>query len=140
MSVPYPRPMSVSFIRLPEARTSSIAAAARGRAARSFRAGELIANESEPQTIADGARTLSLGKRNWEILRTGLQDILEVSEDGIKAGVRMLFELANLKVEPTGALALAALMEDPARFNAQTSVCCIVSGGNVDPDVYRLLI
>ena len=109
-------------------------------AARSFRAGELIANKIEPQTIADGARTLSLGKRNWEILRTGLQDILEVSEDGIKAGVRMLFELANLKVEPTGALALAALMEDPARFNAQSSVCCIVSGGNVDPELYRQLI
>jgi len=106
----------------------------------SFHKGELIANQTEPQTIADGARTISLGKRNWEILRAGLKDIIEVSEDAIKEAVRVLFELANLKVEPTGALAVAALLQDPARFHTHTSVCCIISGGNVDPEVYRSLI
>ena len=42
---------------------------------------------------------------------------------------------ANLKVESTAALALGALFAQPERF-AGKKVCCIVSGGNVDPEVY----
>lgn len=107
-------------------------------AARSFRAGALVSNEFEPQTLADGARTLSLGKLNWEILREGLAGIIEVGEDGIREAVGLLFRLANLKAEPTGALSTGALLTSD-RFSGQT-VCCIVSGGNVDPEIYRSLI
>ena len=49
-------------------------------AARSLRSGKLIRNEQEPETIADGARTVSLGKLNWEILQHGLTDIIEVPD------------------------------------------------------------
>lgn len=108
-------------------------------AARSLRDGKLIANEAEPQTIADGARTLSLGRHNWEILRTGLESIVETPEEQIVDAVRTLFAAVNLKAEPTGALALAALLYEPARF-AGRRVCCVVSGGNVDPAVYAGLI
>src|SRR5579862_3190776 len=66
-------------------------------AARSLKAGKIISNETEPDTIADGARTVSLGQHNWEILREGLEDIVEVSEENIAEGVRLLFGLANLK-------------------------------------------
>ena len=105
-------------------------------AARSFRAGYIIANEQEPQTIADGARTLSIGQRNWEILRNGLADVIEVPEDYIRNAVRMLFSFANLKVEPTGALSLGAISVRPQMFR-DSSVCCVISGGNVDAEVYR---
>jgi threonine dehydratase len=108
-------------------------------AARSLRAGVLIANDQEPQTIADGARTVSLGRHNWAILQDGLAGIVEVPERTIGAAVRLLFGLANVKAEPTGALAIGALMSEPAKFCDRT-VCCIVSGGNVDPDVYSALI
>jgi threonine dehydratase len=108
-------------------------------AARSLREGRIVANEHEPQTIADGARTVSLGKHNWPILRDGLARIVEVPEEKIARGVRLLFELANLKAEPTGALSIGALLTDPARF-AGKSVCCVISGGNVDPGVYRELL
>ncbi|HEX5412149.1 MAG TPA: threonine/serine dehydratase [Terriglobia bacterium] len=108
-------------------------------AAQSLKAGRIISNESEPQTIADGARTISLGDRNWEILRTGLQRIVEVPEEKIVEGLRLLFSLANLKAEPTGALALGAILTEPETFADQT-VCCIVSGGNVDPQVYSRLL
>jgi threonine dehydratase len=103
-------------------------------AARSLRAGQLVRNEREPLTIADGARTISLGDLNWEILRQGLADILEVPEVEILQALRAYFAL-NLKVEPTGALALGAVLSQPERF-AGKRVCCIVSGGNVDPLVY----
>lgn len=103
-------------------------------AARSFHAGRLIVNEQEMLTVADGARTLSLGNLNWEILRQGVADILEVPDPVTLAALRTYFAL-NLKVEPTGALALGAVLAHPERF-AGKRVCCIVSGGNVDPLVY----
>lgn len=108
-------------------------------AARSLRAGTIVRNEREPATIADGARTVSLGQHNWQVLSRGLREIVEVPEEAIREAVRLLFGLANLKVEPTGALAVAALLAAPERFAGQ-SVCCVVSGGNVDPAVYREIL
>lgn len=105
-------------------------------AARSLKAGHIVANETEPQTIADGVRTLSLGKHNWAILREGLAGIIEVSEEQIKTAVRLLFSLANLKAEPTGALSIAALLARPQLFSNR-AVCCVISGGNVDSDLFR---
>ncbi len=104
-------------------------------AARSLRAGRLLANEHEPSTVADGARTLSLGRLNWEILQQGLSEIIEVPDAKTLDALRRYFNYANLKVEPTGALALGALLTQPETFRGKR-VCCIVSGGNVDPAVY----
>jgi threonine dehydratase len=108
-------------------------------AARSLRAGHLVVNEAEPQTIADGARTVSVGRHNWKILREGLSAIVEVSEEQIKEAVRLLFGLANLKSEPTGALSIGALLADAERFRGR-GVCCVISGANVDPAVYRAIL
>ena len=104
-------------------------------AARSLQSGHLQTNVHEPATVADGARTLSLGNLNWEILQHGINDIIEVPESRTLDALRRYFRYANLKVEPTGALALGAILTQPARF-AGKRVCCIVSGGNVDPSVY----
>ncbi len=108
-------------------------------AARSLKAGHITKNDHEPQTLADGARTLSLGERNWEILQRGLQQIVEVPEEKIQEAVRLLFNSANLKVEPTGALSVAAVLTQPEIFKNRR-VCCVVSGGNVDPSMYAKLI
>jgi threonine dehydratase len=111
-------------------------------AARSFRSGHLESNDvPEPATICDGARTPSLGKRNWEILRPGrgLKGIVEVDDAIVTRAVRMLFETANLKVEPTGALAVAALLTAADKF-AGKRVACVISGGNVDADLYSNLV
>jgi threonine dehydratase len=108
-------------------------------AARSLKAGELLANETEPMTIADGARTVSLGKLNWPIIKDGASEIIEVSDENICAALRMYFGMANLKCEPTGALSLGALLENPAPFRDK-KVCVVVSGGNVDADVYKKIL
>jgi threonine dehydratase len=104
-------------------------------AARSLHSERLIRNEQEPSTVADGARTLSLGQLNWEILRQGVADIIEVADALTLEALRSYFLYVNLKVEPTGALALGALLAHPERFHGKR-VCCVVSGGNVDPAVY----
>jgi threonine dehydratase len=108
-------------------------------AAQSFREGRLVANPQEPQTIADGVRTLSLGRHNWPILHQGLAGVIEVAESQIKEAVRLLYHLANLKSEPTGALSLAGLLAQIHAFKSKR-VCCVISGGNVDPKVFSALI
>lgn len=106
---------------------------------RSLDAGQVISNDGEPQTLADGARTVSLGQRNWSILQSGIREILEVSEETIEDSVRMLFRLANLKAEPTGALALGALISNKEKFSGQR-VICVVSGGNVDTELFCRIV
>lgn len=108
-------------------------------AARSLREGRIIKNETEPQTIADGTRTVSIGEHNWKILREGIAGIIEVPEEKIAEATRLLFSLANLKAEPTGALSVGAVLTKPDYFRDQ-SVCCVISGGNVDPEVYRRIL
>ena len=66
-------------------------------AARSLQSGEIVRNEHEPQTIADGARTISLGKHNWEIIKTGVSEIVEVSEEKIIEAVKLYFRSGKLK-------------------------------------------
>ena len=108
-------------------------------AARSLHSGQLVRNEREPATVADGARTISLGNLNWEILQHGVADIIEVPDELTLKATQHCFRYVNLKVEPTGALAIGALFAEPTRF-ANKRVCCIVSGGNVDPGVYANII
>ena len=110
-------------------------------AARSLKEGRLVANETEPLTIADGVRTLSLGERNWKILKDGLNGVLTVEEKEIEEAVRLYYELANLKVEPSGALSLAALKKYKAtELLSDKKPLVIVSGGNVDASIYAELI
>jgi len=106
---------------------------------RSLAAGRVVAHEQEPQTIADGVRTRSVGAHDWAVLQSGLAGAIEVAEDHITEAVRLCYQLANLKAEPTGAVSVAALLADPARFRGQR-VCCVVSGGNVDPSVFCRIV
>jgi threonine dehydratase len=108
-------------------------------AARSLKAGEIIRNESEPITIADGARTISVGNLNWPIIKENVSEIVEVSEEKIAEAVRLYFGLANLKCEPTGALSLGAILEQKEKF-AGKKICLVVSGGNVDASVYTSIL
>jgi threonine dehydratase len=53
--------------------------------------------------------------------------------------MRLLFSLANVKADPTGSLAVGALLTKPDFFRNHR-VCCIISGGNVDPEIYRRIL
>ena len=108
-------------------------------AARSLREGRIVRNDTEPQTLADGVRTVSVGEHNWAILRDGLARIIEVEESLIPEAMRLLFNLANLKAEPTGALSIAGLLAEAETFKGK-SVCCVVSGGNVDPALFAKIL
>ncbi len=105
----------------------------------SLQAGKIIKNEHEPMTLADGARTVSVGKHNWEIIKDGVSEIIEVTEENIKQSLRHYFNYSNLKVEPTGALSLGAVLENSQKFKNK-KICCVVSGGNVDTAIYKEIL
>jgi threonine dehydratase len=107
--------------------------------AQSFRAGRRVTLAEEPKTIADGVRVLGLSEANWAETRAGCAGVIEVEELRIAEATRLLFLLANLKAEPTGALALAAVLTAAERFRGQR-VCAVVTGGNVDPAVYARIL
>ena len=98
-------------------------------AARSFRSGT-IERVSNPNTIADGTRTESLGKITFALIRQNVDDIVTVPEDAIKEAVRLLFRLGKLVVEPSGALGLAALLSSAVPTHGRIGI--MISGGNID--------
>jgi threo-3-hydroxy-L-aspartate ammonia-lyase len=99
-------------------------------ATRTFRTGELhrVVN---PPTIADGLRTPSLGAVTWPIIRENVGDMLTVSEAEIVAAMRFLWERVKLVVEPSGAVALAALLHRE-QLQSYRRIGVLISGGNVD--------
>ncbi len=99
-------------------------------ATRSFRTGTLH-TVTNPPTIADGARTSSLGTLTFPLVRQYVDDMVTVSEEDIVASMRFLWERMKLVVEPTGALAFAAGYRRRIAVGGQR-VGVILSGGNVD--------
>lgn len=86
-----------------------------------------------PQTIADGARTPSLGKVTFPLVLQYVDDMLSVSESAITESLHLLWERMKLVVEPTGALALAALYENKLAVR-EKRIGVIISGGNITID------
>lgn len=101
-------------------------------ATRSFRT-RVLHTVSDPDTIADGARTPSLGRVTFPMVLRYVDEMATVSEDAIVSATLFLWSRLKIAVEPTGALAAAALLERvvPAQ---DLRVGVIVSGGNVDFD------
>ena len=99
-------------------------------AARSFRTKTLQRVEN-PQTIADGARTQSLGKLTFPLVMANVHDVVTVTDAQIVEAMRFLWERMKLVVEPTGALAAAAVLCAAAPVRDRR-VGVIISGGNVD--------
>ena len=99
-------------------------------ATRSFETGTLH-TVSNPVTIADGARTPSLGKLTFPLVRQNVDRMVTVSDDDLVRAMRFVWERMKLVVEPTGVLGLAAAFTHEALV-AGKGVGVILSGGNVD--------
>lgn len=84
-----------------------------------------------PNTIADGARTSSLGKITFPLVLNYVDDMVTVSESAIVRTMFFLWERLKIVVEPTGVLAAAALLESVVTVPV-ARIGVIISGGNVD--------
>jgi threo-3-hydroxy-L-aspartate ammonia-lyase len=99
-------------------------------ATRSFRT-KTLQTTHNPPTIADGARTPSLGRLTFPLVLAHVADMVTVADDELVRAMFLLWERLKLVVEPTGTLAAAALLE--RRVDAAgRRVGVILSGGNVD--------
>ena len=99
-------------------------------ATRSFRTGILQFIE-HPETIADGARTTSLGSITFPLVLQYVDEMVTVSETDILRAMHFLWTRMKLVVEASGAVGLAALFSHRVDLPGQR-VGVILSGGNVD--------
>ena len=97
---------------------------------RSFRSGTLVYIEP-PNTIADGARTPSLGRLTFAIVRAYVSDMTTVPDAALLDSMRWAAERLKLVMEPTGVLGLAALRTGKVEAHG-LRVGVLISGGNVD--------
>lgn len=127
----------VAKSRRPECRVIGIEPALADDATRSFRSGVLHTVQNPP-TIADGARTPSLGEVTFPLVLEYVDDMQTVTEEAIASAVCFLFFRLKLVVEPAGALGVAALLERVIRPEGRVGV--VLSGGNIDGPTMRSLL
>lgn len=96
---------------------------------RSLLAGRVLPSVS-PRTVADGLLT-SLSDRTFGIIRRHVEQIVTVSETAIVEAMRFVWERAKIVIEPSAAVAVAALWEGKVNLEG-AKVGVILSGGNVD--------
>jgi threonine dehydratase len=99
-------------------------------AVRSFRT-RTLQTVRDPDTIADGARTPSLGRYTFPIVLDHVDDMAAVDDEQIVDAMRFLWERMKLVVEPTGALATAYALTKAGTWDGQR-IGILISGGNVD--------
>jgi threonine dehydratase len=90
------------------------------------------------QSIADGLLPLSIGELPFAMIAGIVSQSVQVSEEEIADGVRFLHQDLQLSVEPSGAVTTAALLADRVRPTGPT--VAIISGGNVDPELFARLV
>jgi threonine dehydratase len=99
-------------------------------ACRSWQARTLVTAPSS--TLAEGLATRTAFELPQRILWERLDDFVLVSEDALQEATRVMIEKTRNLVEPAGAAALAAVLNDPGRF-AGRQVAVVCSGGNISP-------
>jgi len=115
---------------LPNCRVIGVEPAQADDATRSFHTKTLQTIE-QANTIADGARTPYLGNITFPLILQHVHDMVTVSEDAIRRTLLFMWERLKIVVEPTGAVAAAALLEGIITAS-DARIGIIVSGGNVD--------
>ncbi|NCO20513.1 MAG: pyridoxal-phosphate dependent enzyme [Rhodobacterales bacterium] len=98
-------------------------------AARSFRAGHIIADDA-PETIADGLK-VPLKELTWHFVKNHVTDVLTASEDEIVAAMMLTWQRMKIVMEPSCAPPLAVILKNPEVFRGKR-VGVIITGGNVD--------
>jgi threonine dehydratase len=89
------------------------------------------------ESMADGLLTRSIGRLTFPIIQRVVREVARVTEDEIAGAVRFLHHEAKLRVEPSGAVTTAAILSGRVRLDGPT--VAVVSGGNVDPDLFHRL-
>jgi len=117
----------------PQIQVYGVEAVGADDAKQSLQRGEIVHIEP-PATIADGIRTQAVGNLTFAVMRELLSGIVIVSDDEILDAVRFAITRMKIVTEPTGAVPLAAVMQNRIPGNWKR-VGLIISGGNIGGDV-----
>lgn len=125
----------------PEVRVVGIEPELAGDAQESFRSGTLVTWPAEmtTRTLCDGLRTQSLGTLNFEHIRTFVDNILTITEDEVRATVKMLYE-ADITAEPSGAVTTAAMLFHERELLPYRKAAAVISGSNVERSVLQAIL
>jgi len=96
----------------------------------SFAAGKII-NTDQAQTIADGVKTRSPMSEAFEIIKSGCERVVQVSDDEIAKAMRQYYQATHNLAEGAGAITLAALYKEKDSMSAK-KVAVVLTGGNID--------
>lgn len=122
----------------PNCRVIGVEPEAGDDAMRSFHSGTLQTVHN-PDTIADGARTPYLGEHTFPLVLQLADDMVTVPDAALVDGMRFMATRLKQVIEPTGALALAALLSGTVALNGRKAGV-LISGGNVDPETFARLL
>jgi threonine dehydratase len=118
-------------IRAPGCRVIGVEPEEADDARRSWQSGTIVTLETVPRTIADGLRPRHIGRRNLQIIRRYVADMITVSEAEIEQALLFIWSRLKLVVEPSAAVALAPILT--GRYaGPRQRVGVLLSGGNVD--------
>lgn len=89
-----------------------------------------------PASICDGLLSYDVGEHNWPILSRLVPESVAVPDDRTRAAMRWLYREHGLRTEPSGAIAVAALLDGSTDLAGDGDIVAVVSGRNVDDDAF----
>ena len=104
----------------------------------SLRAGRIVSIDV-PRTICDGQQTQAVGQHPFEVIQAHVSGVLTATDPQVVETMRFVFERMKQVLEPSGACALAALMNHREQFKGQR-VGVTLSGGNIGLDRFVTLV
>ena len=99
----------------------------------SLSAGERVRID-QPTSICDGLCSYEVGEHNWPILQAHLNEVVVLPDAETQQAMRWIYQAHGLRVEPSGAIAVAAALSGRVPLAGEGDVVIVVSGRNVDED------
>jgi threonine dehydratase len=102
----------------------------------SLAAGKRVRLE-RPTSICDGLLSYDVGEHNWPILKRHVRQSIAVPDDSTRAAMRWLYDRHGLRTEPSGAIAVAAILSGEVGISGDGDLVVVISGRNVDDEAFR---
>jgi threonine dehydratase len=109
-------------------------------ARKSLQKGEIVVQKATGRSMCDALESPFVGEITFPIMRRTLADIALVSDAEVAEAMRYAFRVLKLVVEPGGSVGLAALLAGKVAAGGDAPVAVVLSGGNVDPDLYARVL
>jgi threonine dehydratase len=123
----------------PQARIIGVEPATADDFRQSLAAGTRVRLE-RPTSICDGLLSYDVGEHNWPILQRLVRQAVAIPDAATQQAMRWLYDRHGLRTEPSGAIAVAALLDRQTDLAGQGDIVAVISGRNVDDDAFRTWI